>query len=270
MKVIKRKMNADGVDACQALVVFSYARIEDALKLDNRDFSFFGHHINMKQKWEPDSKGGSSIGFGCSVYDCSFVLGKYIESNPHIIQGSKCIELGCGPGLCSVVCAVSSIPASIMATDGDEISVELTRKNLQSNLDRANVNTNKKDKDKNKDNSNDDERFTAEKLLWGEGNFDLAMHQHQYDVVLAADVVAVPYEGAYRDLLYTLQSIVKPTGTIWLCYQQRHLSEQEGFFTDFRKLFHVEQMKKEELHVDFQNTLVPIQLFKATVKEKPK
>jgi predicted nicotinamide N-methyase len=238
---------------CQELVVFSYARVEDSLKLQTRSFNFFGKEIVMEQRWSADGKGGSGIGFGCSVYDCSFVLGKFIEQHPDIIRGDV-IELGCGPGLCSVVSALSGVPSKVVATDGDDISVDLTRDNLIANLNGA----------------SEAASVTTQKLLWGNEE-DLQGHKQQYDVVLAADVVALPYETAYIALLDTLQAVVKPTGCVWLCYQQRHASEQNGFFSHFRSRFYVSEIEREKLHVDFRKALAftPIQLFRAVPRINP-
>ena len=236
--------------SCQDLVVFNYARVEDSLKLESREFTFFQQDLKIQQKWQEGGKGGSSIGFGCSVYDCSFVLAKYMEEHPDEIRGKHCVELGCGPGLTGIACSLAQ-PASLVATDGDDISVELTRENIKRNLALASEAC----------------MCTAERLLWGDAADLQKFPLHSYDVVLAADVVALPYEGAYKALMDTMQHLLAPHGSLWLCYQQRHVSEKGGFFTAFHQEFHVQRIEQQDLHKDFQNTLVPIQLFKATRKQ---
>ena len=60
-----------------AIVTFSYASpFHDSLKLEERlfDVGIPGRTITIKQHWAADGKGGSDIGFGASVYSCSFVL----------------------------------------------------------------------------------------------------------------------------------------------------------------------------------------------------
>ena len=53
-----------------ALVLFNYAKVEDALQLDERGFDFFGTHLKIKQSWKEGGRGGTSddLGFGASVY----------------------------------------------------------------------------------------------------------------------------------------------------------------------------------------------------------
>jgi len=266
--------------SCQDLVVFNYARVEDALKLDMRTFSFFQQDLSIKQKWQEGGKGGSSIGFGCSVYDCSFVLAKYMEDHMAEICGKHCVELGCGPALTSIACAFAQ-PASIVATDGDDISVELARENIRRNLCPSSSAT--ATATAAVDNSAGAGAgggagehtapspcvCTAERLLWGDAADLQNFPANTYDVVLAADVVAVPYEGAYLALLNTMQHLLRPGGCLWLCYQQRHASEKEGFFDLFHEMFDVEQIETQQLHRDFRNTLVPIHIFKARHRKHP-
>ncbi len=237
----------------QELVVFNYARVEGALQLDSRTFSFYRHDLYIKQKWAAGGKGGSNIGHGCSVYNCSFVLAKYMENHPHELGAKHCIEIGCGPGLTSIACSLAQpAPASIIATDGDEISVQLAKENIEVNMERV-------------------RRCSdiipcpceAKKLLWG----DLTDMQafKKFDCVLAADVVAVPYESAYEALLTTMLYLLKPDGCVWLCYQQRHASEI-AFFSRFHEVFDIERIDRSCIHEDFQDALVPIQLYKAKPK----
>ena len=70
-------------EAAFALVPFSYASpFHDGLKLDERMFDVgVGKMLRIKQRWRPDGKGGSALGFGASVYACSFILGEYLCRN---------------------------------------------------------------------------------------------------------------------------------------------------------------------------------------------
>ncbi len=236
--------------SCQDLVVFNYANL-DGLAVDFRTFKFFDTDIKIKQAWSEGGKGGSDIGFGCSVYNCSFVLAQYIEDNPSIVADLSCIELGCGPGLTSIVAALAN-PKNIVATDGDSISVELTNENMKQQLSlKKRIKT----------------KANAKVLLWGNDKH-LSSFIDKYDTILVADVVAVPYEQAYHDLLYTLKYLLKPLGKIYLCYQQRHTSENT-FFNLFYQQFHVVEIDQNELHPDFRNTntqvqVRPIKLYIAT------
>lgn len=92
----------------QELVIFShYNPFVDALQLEERHFSFFDSQLRVRQAWTPGGKGGTDIGFGASVYDASIVLSYYLESQPMVVRDKFVLELGCGPGLVSLVAALA-------------------------------------------------------------------------------------------------------------------------------------------------------------------
>ena len=109
--LISTAMDQDVCDSDQitgALTVFSLASpFHDSLQSDFRLFSLFSRSIRMQQQWTPDGKGGTEIGFGASVYNCSIVLATYLEMNPWVVTDRICVELGCGPGLVSVAAALA-------------------------------------------------------------------------------------------------------------------------------------------------------------------
>ncbi len=71
---------------CNAIVVFTQASpFTDHLKLDERLFVFDNEKVIISQKWKPDSKGGTEIGFGASVYEAAIVLAYYLERNEYIV-----------------------------------------------------------------------------------------------------------------------------------------------------------------------------------------
>jgi predicted nicotinamide N-methyase len=65
----------------------------------------------------PDGQGGTSIGFGASVYDCSYILSSYIE-NTNIVYNKSAIEIGCGPGLTSIIAIIAGANR-VICSDGD-------------------------------------------------------------------------------------------------------------------------------------------------------
>jgi len=145
-----------------ALVVYSLASpFSERLRVDERLFYFntggssdcassgsnFKFEVKMKQRWAPGGLGGTSLGFGASVYDCSIVLSWYCASlETGLLRDKEVIELGCGPALSSVVCG--KLGARVLATDGDEASVDLARENVALNSVESCV--------------------KAQKLLWGD------------------------------------------------------------------------------------------------------
>ena len=68
----------------------------ETLKLDSRLFQFGDKSIRIQQKWQPGGRGGTGIGFGASVYDCSIVLSYFLCDISDQINGASMIELGCG------------------------------------------------------------------------------------------------------------------------------------------------------------------------------
>jgi hypothetical protein len=82
MEFVSANQLSDGVDNNNlAIVEFSYCNpFNESLKLSNRLFQFENRQITMDQQWQPGGKGGTAIGFGASVYDCSIVLSYFLET----------------------------------------------------------------------------------------------------------------------------------------------------------------------------------------------
>jgi hypothetical protein len=69
----------------------------ETLKLDSRLFQIGDRSIKVQQHWQPGGRGGTDIGFGASVYDCSIVLSYFLSDViANEINGHSVIELGCG------------------------------------------------------------------------------------------------------------------------------------------------------------------------------
>lgn len=70
------------MDGTSAIVLYSHSNpFVDTLKLEERNLCFFGKALKIKQAWSADGRGGTDIGFGASVYNCSLVLSLYLEKN---------------------------------------------------------------------------------------------------------------------------------------------------------------------------------------------
>lgn len=125
------------------------------------------------------------------------------------------LELGCGPGLCSVVAGLTGA-SDVIATDGDVKSVELTALNISDNY--TGVASGPK----------------ALKLYWGD-LADLSVVQSSWsgsssdrtsvDFIIASDVAGCPYVSAYTSLIDTLVALSGPETVILLACQKRHSSE---------------------------------------------
>jgi ribosomal protein L11 methylase PrmA len=146
----------------------------------------------------------------------------------HQFLGKRVVELGCGPGLCSVAAGLAGA-SDVIATDGDDKSVQLTALNIS---------------------QNDLSSTTrAIKLFWGDFD-DLRAVQSAWrddlrgmalvyaDFIIASDVAACPYAAAYISLLETMTALSGPETTVLLACQKRHSSENE-FFNMMKEKFDV-------------------------------
>ena len=81
-----------------AIVLFKHQdNWSEALKVDERVISLFGRDLKIRQRWKADGKGGSSIGFGASVYPACILLTDYLgskECGKHYVEGKRVLELG--------------------------------------------------------------------------------------------------------------------------------------------------------------------------------
>ncbi|GMH50461.1 hypothetical protein TrLO_g8173 [Triparma laevis f. longispina] len=170
----------------------------DTLKLETYSLSLTPDiTLTLEQRYLPDKKGGTDLGFGASVYPCSVVLSLYIYD--HIYQGSF-LELGSGPGLISCVCKVKGFRG--WCTDGDSGSCELSR-----------INLNKLE---------EGEEVIVEKYLWGE-EIDKYV-----EYVFMSDVVARPYVEDLPKLINTLKELFKinPELKVLFSYKNRGGGEE--------------------------------------------
>eukprot|EP01013_Petalomonas_cantuscygni_P022992 TRINITY_DN44342_c0_g1_i1.p1 TRINITY_DN44342_c0_g1~~TRINITY_DN44342_c0_g1_i1.p1 ORF type:complete len:468 (+),score=43.20 TRINITY_DN44342_c0_g1_i1:116-1405(+) len=153
-----------------AVVLFSHAAphlSNTLLQLPERIFSIRGFTVRVQQAWVADGRGGTSLGFGASVYPPAIVLAHYLaeheplllpdcrslcpsasegicsesrgaaalqrpDSVSLIATAARVCELGCGPGLVGVTTALCGA-GLVVVTDGDLTAVGLTRRNLRAN-----------------------------------------------------------------------------------------------------------------------------------------
>lgn len=230
-----------------ALVPFSYNNVfTDELRLEEKCVSVGSRFFRLKQGWKADGKGGSSIGFGASSYPGAFVLGWALrERAQHLLKGRNILELGCGIGLAAIMATAAvevetDRPCLYVSTDGDqEVLQNLTASNIASNIhDTCNHDT--IDHKVNREGSaapaagkgDEDGPSTAkiffsrgsadalgeivvQKLFWGD-TLDLAAadtacaKDSKFHMVVAADIVAVPYAEAYGPLVETIAHFLQP------------------------------------------------------------
>jgi hypothetical protein len=93
----------------QALIPYSHCQSTNALNVDVRVFDLNGLLIKINQNWKADGRGGTKIGFGASIYDCSYILLDYLQNNVEIIRGKSVLEFGCGTGFVSIAVSMLGI-----------------------------------------------------------------------------------------------------------------------------------------------------------------
>lgn len=109
----------------------------------------------------------------------------------------KCIEVGAGLGLCSLVAERTA--QTVVATDGDELALSALAKNVALNA----------------------SRVVVRRLVWGDAGEAqrLVTDFDGFDVVLGADVVYD--ERALAPLVATVATLLKPNGIFVLAFTHR-------------------------------------------------
>ncbi|KAJ8613350.1 hypothetical protein CTAYLR_002246 [Chrysophaeum taylorii] len=107
----------------------------------------------------------------------------------------RCLELGAGLGLCSLV--AEECGASVVATDGDELALERLRKNTR------------------------DKRVEVRQLRWGEDGHiaDILREFGTFDLLLGGDVLYD--ERAVEPLVSTVAALLAPGGTFVFSFTHR-------------------------------------------------
>jgi predicted nicotinamide N-methyase len=215
---------------CTSLVVHSFANaFVDKLRLNERLFTFFDQTIKIFQRHKEDKKGGTTIGFGASVYDCSFLLSHFIENNCEVFHEKRVLEIGSGPGLASLIALLAG-SKFVISSDGDYHSVALAEDNIKANILNHPRYVNK---------------IKSVKLYWGNEDDECATKSFSremymktvdvnnknidinsdgcFDIILASDVAALPYASAYNSLVNTLYNMCSrnKSSFVLLAYQVR-------------------------------------------------
>eukprot|EP01084_Bolivina_argentea_P174053 301495_1 len=112
---------------------YSNAYVESHSKLKTRDFYFVNQMIEIKQSGKNDH-------IATRVWDASIVLTHYLDKNAKQLQiESKIIlEIGCGLGLCSIVCSLLNAK-HVYLTDIDKNCMELATENIKNNKCKNNI-----------------------------------------------------------------------------------------------------------------------------------
>ena len=249
----------------------------DALRLPVRDIPLRGTSFRLQQHYRPDGKGGTSIGFGASVYNGAIVLADYVAREEvaaaYGMAGGCVVELGTGLGLVAMALARCTRARRVIATDGDAGVVAYAAEALAANGIAPTV-------------------ATTARLLWGDagdeaavaaavaaaqatgggdGDGGMARRRCLPDAVVAADVVAAPYADHLPALVRTLQWLMGgactcppptrcPPPSFLLAYQRRHGVER-AWFRAMEAWCTVTRLPPTDLHPDFQDAFPPLAIY---------
>ena len=101
--------------------------------------------------------------------------------------------------------------------------------------------------------------FVVRRLLWNNsGDIRKAINSNcgrPFDIVIASDIVALPYLDYIPDLLDAVSKLLANDGVFYLAYQRRHRSE-ESFFEQLRaRSFYLREVSRDKIHKDFRENL---------------
>jgi len=193
-----------------ALVVYDAVSKVDTKTLAERVVKVGPDTVVLQQHWSAENgRGGTGgaepdaeLGFGGVVRDAAVVLAAYLRPRT---TGLRCIELGCGPGLGAIACALGGASESV-ATDGDRDVIDgLCKPNLARCAAPA--------------------KARADVLLWGDDAAADALGP-PFDLCHVADCAAFVYRAAWPALQASMRRL---SSRVWMSYTRRDASE-DGFF----------------------------------------
>ncbi|XP_060910635.1 protein-lysine methyltransferase METTL21E-like [Labrus mixtus] len=195
-------------------------------------FYFAGHDISIRESMDT---------YGALIWPGAIALCEFLENNQQQVNlmDKAVLEIGAGTGLLSIV--ASLLGAMVTATDLPDILSNLTF-NLQRNTKGRSCYTPQ-----------------VARLTWGQDlERDFPHPSHQYDYVLAADVV-YPHD-CLEELLETMRHFCRPGSRTTLLWAnkvrfQSDLRFAESFMSSFHTSMLTELPQQE------------IRIYKATAKE---
>ena len=231
-------------DGTTALVPFSHAsQFVDPLALSERVFTVRDVTIKIKQGMKRDGRGGTLLGFGAAVYPSAILLTHFLDNHypSGKLTGKTVLELGCGVGMCGIAACVCGA-GKVIATDGDERSVELTLENIE----------------RNKQAFQSESQIFAEKLAWADKS-DTArvadlVGSGGVDLIIGSDIAACPYAEALPLLLECLLTFCGPSTTIIMTHKDRNVVE-ESFWSMAKEHFVVTSLPRSLIHPDFRGDM---------------
>jgi predicted nicotinamide N-methyase len=167
---------------------------------------------------------------------------EYIVNHRRIFADKTVCELGAGLGMVSILLDKAFDltnqsndpilpPKLILATDGDDDTMELLNRNIHST----------------------DARIEAQKLYWGEWDAFLSIYSEPFDILFAADVIYE--EEQIVPLVATVAKLLKkPAGIFYLAFARRNVPVDHVIAEMVKKGFRTS--------IEDQNGMEPIYSFR--------
>jgi len=136
---------------------------------------------------------------GLTIWRAAEHLCQYIIDHPERFEGKSVCELGAGLGLVSILLDKMHICSSLVATDGDDTTLELLVENkIECDCD-----------------------FATAYLLWGEHEDFASDHPQGFDIVIAADVIYE--EEQVQPLIASVARLMREDGEFLLAFARRNV-----------------------------------------------
>jgi predicted nicotinamide N-methyase len=161
-------------------------RCERALRLVNVTVG----QISIQYKEKP------GLALGSIAWPGSLILCNYLYENPIEVSGKSCLELGCGVGICSILCA--KLGGIVTCTDKLD-SIQIAKENAE--LNSVNI--------------------ICESYLWANNSLG------HYNVIFASDVIY--YDHQHGLLLLALEANSR-IGTVFILAYTKRSDLETPFF----------------------------------------
>lgn len=170
----------------------------------NEDFDAFfvlkdGRCINFTcHGWKRDL-GQTLSSTGLTLWRATEHMSEFIVENQPLFENKTICELGAGLGYLAILIDKIGVSKKIVATDGDDDTLELLLSNIEKNQSTAQVS----------------------KLWWGQYDSFLEVNPERFDVVIGADIIYE--ESQIAPLIQTVNAILNDDGYFYLAFARRNV-----------------------------------------------
>jgi predicted nicotinamide N-methyase len=248
--------------ATEALTGITPNKPELDCEREKRTFREVERPIGKDASKESETPFTDKAATGGTVWDASIVMARWLERNPALVLGKRCIELGAGVGLVSSVsCCLGA--ELVVASDGDDV-IPLLESNLKRTvqvMSAARLGTGRA--------FSLSDKLVAEKLCWESPN-DLAFVEAKYgffETILCSDVVYDEQASvALFQVIVRITALAVRSGKdpILLLAQDDHIPHVvESFLTLMDAYFERRNVDYADLDPFYRSDLIKVYVFRA-------